>query len=563
MSNIIYRNIQKLFEYCCRPDLRWIWVCLSIVSLMGMADIPPVNNYKMPLPLWLKWSGVSLISLFKGASCIIIIALCHRRRLTRILSWMCIGIYSFLCVVNFVSLYFYEFGISRKMMSLIAQTNPEEAKEFMGTFIDRLTEIPWLGFFSAIIGIMIICFLVYKFPKKLYKTIFTFTFSAGFLSFLLLVMNVFQGKNSYSVLTRTGMVLIKGYQENRQLAELEGKMQPYSHPDKVNSNHDAFNIIVIYGESADKSHMSIYGYPLPTTPRMDAIADSLIVFNDVLASAPTTANNMERMLTMKHDDETDGWWNHSILIDILNAAGYRTYWLSNQERTGAWGNGTGVISSRADEVNYIGKASSEDPLLQKYDEALLPHIEKALADTIGPKWIGVHLMGSHFAYSNRYPEYRRHFTEKDASTINTNKWMNDHKYRIVSDYDNSILYTDSIIGEIMDKVTIQEKPSILIYISDHGENVYDDRDYNGRDKKHVKVPMIVYANSAYINNNPGIIDKLRNSTGKKITSANLPYAIMTLTGTHCPDYDETYDFLSDKYRERQRYVSDHPWEYGE
>ncbi len=318
---------------------------------------------------------------------------------------------------------------------------------------------------------------------------------------------------------------------------------------------------MVFGESADMHHLSLYGYPLATMPVLDSMSDSLFIFRDALASSKFTSDNMERMLSMKKDTDSDGWWNHSLIIDIMNAAGYETFWLSNQEKSGIWSNATGVISSRASKSKFIGKTSSEDHLLQKYDEELIPELRDALRDSLNPKFIALHLIGSHFAYGNRYPEDRQYFSSLDIEKWRPRDWMNSNKYQIAANYDNSIRYTDSITGIIFDLVSRQPKPSIVLYVSDHGEDVYDNGDYCGRNIRNLRVPFVVYANRAYREAYPETIEALESSTTKKISTANLPFAPMTLTGTQSPDYDATYDFLSPQYKTRIRFVENEPWSF--
>ena len=469
--------------------------------------------------------------------------------------------YTFLCIVNFVSYEFYDFGISHKMLMLMSETNPHETMDFFNTFLSKAADIFSVRLLLCIGIIWIVYIGIKRISQKPFTTIVAAMSGIGLCFFVFFGMNAAYGKNNISIFIRTAKNIVEVYRENRQINSLMQMMHPYDNQGKVRSKRKAHNMIVIFGESADQSHLSLYGYPLPTTPSLDSMSDSLYVFSSVLASSKFTSDNMERMLTTKKDSDRDGWWNYPMLIDILNAAGYRTSWLSNQERTGIWSNATAVISSRADTAIYIGKTSSEDHLLQKYDEKLIPELEKALSATTQPKWIGMHLMGSHFAYRNRYPEDRQHFSPDDIRNVLPRKWMNKSKYATAADYDNSIRYTDSVIGKIFGIASHQESPTVVVYLSDHGENVFDDRDYNGRDTRHVEVPFVIYANSAFRRNNPKVMEDIENSLNKKATSADLPNAIMSLTGTSAPEYDPTRDFLSPKYKTRVRYVDNEPWPY--
>lgn len=543
------------------PHIRVLWCVLLILSVMSLCDIPAANIFKTVMPLGLRWIGIVLASAFKASFLLGLLLSCSRPGWLRIAAWCVLSVYAILCLINFVSFAFYDFGISHKMLMLLSETNPAEAGDFFSTFLVSLSQALSAGLLCKLLFIAAAVLILLKIPSKWFGWLVIALSGAGLAFLIFFIADANYAKNTFSIFVRTAKNIAEVRDETKQINELMAKITPYRHAPEVDSELKPFNMVVVFGESADVGHLSLYGYPLPTTPRMDAMADSLFIFRDALASSKFTSENMDRLLTMKRDDDNDGWWNFPILIDILKAAGYRTFWISNQEQTGLWGNATAAISSRSDEVRYIGKTSSEDHLLQKLDEAVIPEVARALSDTVAPKWIGVHLMGSHFAYANRFPGNRRHFSADDERAANPRPWMDNNKYAIAADYDNSIRYTDSVVGKIIEFICRDPRPSILVYLSDHGENVYDDRDYNGRDLLHVRVPFVVFANAAYRQEFPDMVDVLARSVGRKFSTSGLPHAIMTLTGTSCPDYDAGLDFLSDKYLEKPRFVCDEPWQY--
>ena len=114
------------------------------------------------------------------------------------------------------------------------------------------------------------------------------------------------------------------------------------------------------------------------------------------------------------------------------------------------------------------------------------------------KCIMLHLMGSHSSYAKRYPANFSSFnnsTHKEAKTINA--------------YDNSILYNDFIIDSLLTILTqfASNDTNTLytaIYLSDHGENVYDENNNAGHDytgslpKSNVEIPFIVWLSPQYI-----------------------------------------------------------------
>ena len=130
----------------------------------------------------------------------------------------------------------------------------------------------------------------------------------------------------------------------------------------------------------------------------------------------------------------------------------------------------------------------------------------------------------------------------------------------MAEYDNSIRYTDSLLSEIIGMVARQERPAVMIYFSDHGENVYDNGgDYVGRDDRHVEVPFIIYANPLFAWQNHRLLSRLREVSHRPMTTASLCHLLCTLTGTDYKMYADTLDITSPTYLVTQRYVDGKLW----
>lgn len=202
---------------------------------------------------------------------------------------------------------------------------------------------------------------------------------------------------------------------------------------------------------------------------------------------------------------------------------------------------------------------SEDHLTYRYDDVLLPDFRSVITSGDSLQLICLHLMGSHVSYENRYPKERSKFSASDIMTIKGRRsWLDRDKAATIARYDNSIAYTDSVLSEVIAVVSRLREPALMIYLSDHGENVYDDRDFIGRDSKFVKVPFLVYGNRAYFEKNPEMADTLANALGRPFTTADIIHSVMTLTGSDYRLYDSTRDVLSSDYKPRERYVDGSP-----
>lgn len=86
-----------------------------------------------------------------------------------------------------------------------------------------------------------------------------------------------------------------------------------------------------------------------------------------------------------------------------------------------------------------------------------------------------HLMGQHVDYRGRFPvKTRRKFTPADYP----DKKLAPKRLQINADYDNAVLYNDSIVDEIIRR--FEHQNAIVIYMPDHGEECFNSMDYFGR-----------------------------------------------------------------------------------
>ena len=111
----------------------------------------------------------------------------------------------------------------------------------------------------------------------------------------------------------------------------------------------------------------------------------------------------------------------------------------------------------------------------QHDGVLLPFLDSALHDDSPKRLIFIHLAGSHTPAHDRFPKQFARFTLADQE---------------LADYLNSVLYTDYIIGEIYHR--LEDSPSIVIYLSDHGQSRINGHFLHHWSKKGVDVPLFIW-----------------------------------------------------------------------
>lgn len=537
---------------------RTLWFWLFVISLMSVYDIMYYNFIYDSS--WLFIIGEVIFAFFKATVLTWLYALLRNKKVFRVIFILFFIFYTFFSTINFFSTALYSRPISRSFFIILLETDSQETSEFLPVMIGNL--LAMITSAKSIVTIIILAavYLGFRYiPLKALRRAALIGSSLGVL-FTIYIFSMFgYGRVTQFMIVRAPVYARIAYNEYQTMVNAYKYIKPLPDPETAVTRALAENIVVVIGESSSRSHNSMYGYPIDTNPYTRAMGDSLYIFTDAIGSSISTADNMTRILTFMPDDIYGNWYDYPSIIQLYNQLGYTTSWFSNQERTSNAANSSTCIAHVADREEYVGIQSYND-WQTFYDENLMPPYREALADDSRRRLILLHLKGSHTQYDIRIPRDRHIITAEEELRHSPGKWLNRAKAQMRADYDNTILYTDSLLCKMIEPLSASPKPSILVYFSDHGEHVYDNRDYVGRDETTVDVPMWVYLNKAYTDANPEMAQRLRRATSRRFTTANVIYLIMALSGSDYSWYDPGFDVMSDGYDTRHiRYVDEAPW----
>ncbi|EFA8785549.1 TPA: phosphoethanolamine transferase [Escherichia coli] len=286
--------------------------------------------------------------------------------------------------------------------------------------------------------------------------------------------------------------------------------------------------VLIVGESVRVDNMSLYGYTRSTTPQVEAQRKQIKLFNQAISGAPYTALSVPLSLT------ADSVLSHDIhnypdnIINMANQAGFQTFWLSSQSAFRQNGTAVTSIAMRAMETVYV----------RGFDELLLPHLSQALKQkTQQKKLIVLHLNGSHEPACSAYPQSSAVFQPQDDQD---------------ACYDNSIHYTDSLLGQIFE--LLKDRRASVMYFADHGlerdptkKNVYF---HGGREasQQAYHVPMFIWYS-------PVLGDGVDRTTENNIFStAYNNYLINAWMGVTKPEQPKTLEEVIAHYKGDSRVV---------
>ncbi|WP_191628956.1 phosphoethanolamine transferase [Pandoraea terrae] len=305
-------------------------------------------------------------------------------------------------------------------------------------------------------------------------------------------------------------------------------------------------VVLVLGESINRTNWQIHGYLRETSPRLSALRDELLVMNDVVSSEGTTVASIRSMLTLGTDEMRGPG-----VTALARLAGYKTYWLTNQVDRYLWGR-------FASEADFRAQTNSNDDGRRgrSLDEALQPLVSAALSDPAPHKFIVVHMLGAHPHYDLRYPATWAFFQDDDpidAQLISKNRWpwiRNARKH-----YDRAMRYHDAQLGDIIDRLRqLPAGEAALLYTADHGQEVGHTRNFAGHAPGHIAghaVPMIVWPRSE--SRKANMVESRAYSTSR------LEGTLASLLRIETPLANPADDVLGEWFRDAPRFIGTLPY----
>jgi heptose-I-phosphate ethanolaminephosphotransferase len=199
--------------------------------------------------------------------------------------------------------------------------------------------------------------------------------------------------------------------------------------------------------------------------------------------------------------------------------------------------------------------------VRSYDDKLFEPFSSALDDKSKNKFIVLHLMGSHTSYSKRYPASFDHFVEYDSP-----------KAKHINQYDNSVLYNDYIVDSLLTIIrSYAEKNNDAIcnaiYLSDHGEDVYDVNNdaghyYSGSmPKPNVEIPFVVWLSPKYQQTDSAKVQTILSNTNAPYVSDDLFHSVIDLNDIQCEYYEKQRSLFNAEFNAKRKRILEDGYDY--
>jgi glucan phosphoethanolaminetransferase (alkaline phosphatase superfamily) len=309
--------------------------------------------------------------------------------------------------------------------------------------------------------------------------------------------------------------------------------------------------ILVIGESVRRESWSAYGYTRSTTPYLDAMKSDLVLLQSAVADANLTSWSVPMILTGMTPEHFALGNVRGNLVDLAKEGGYSTAWLVNQDLN--MSRSVGIDPDRFEfapdpKANIFGRAV--------LDGSLLPGYLREIRRSGSARFIGIHMMGSHWEYFRRYPPAFQRFgsgaTLQSLSIGSLFLTDSETSAALVDAYDNSILYTDWFLKQLIDGASALSVPATLMFFPDHGEDLQqlDGSKLHGLPvyTRHAfDIPAFVWVNQAFRTAHPDMIAALQANAGKEIRSHDVFYTEAQLMGITWPGADDTRSFTSSQF----------------
>ena len=319
-------------------------------------------------------------------------------------------------------------------------------------------------------------------------------------------------------------------------------------------------IVLVIGESYNKHHSQLYGYNKPTTPlQLQMAADSsLVAFSDVVASWNLTSFVFKHMMSLWTVGDRGEWCDEPLFPEVFRKAGYQVTFLTNQ------------FQPKAKEAVYdfSGGFFLNDPEFSKrqfdvrnaqtyrFDESLLKAFDGLKNKPEKGRLTILHLMGSHVDYRARYPQSRQYF----KPAMYNRPELSDKQRRILSEYDNSLRYNDSIVWAVTQRFI--DKDAVVIYVPDHAEEIFDGKPYmygrmHGANidyrlaRNEMEIPFWIWGSPLYIERHPYGWKAIRAAKDLPMMTDALPHLLLYLAGIATPLYRPELNIITPEYNTRR------------
>lgn len=465
---------------------------------------------------------------------------------------------SFLYLVAFLKTAFfflYQSKITISAFYIIFETTGSESSQFLATYFD---------FGMLLISVVFLLFLIItiKQVRKLYKSEKTLFYLPKFSKlgvgvYVLLILGIVSSivvinlKLKYNNILFLAKDAYTSYSDAQILFQTKLVQPVNDNLEKASSTDEPQTFVVVIGESTSSRNMGLYGYYRNTNPLLSEIDDELLVFKDVIAPHTHTITSLNKVLSFSNYENPDVLDCGSI-VQLANAAGFSTYWISNQKPIGINETLVTAMSKASKEQFFTNALTSKQT---EFDEAIFPIVDQVLSKEDHKKVIFIHLAGTHVSYRFSYPPHFKTFSETPKTNFPSSQSTEE-----INHYDNAIVYNDFILRTLIEKVREIDEKSYVMYFSDHGDEVFQDINFVGHSEYHgtnpmYEIPFIIWASEKLKKDNPKLNSMPERYLDRKYMLDDFIYSFSDLSKINFEQFQPERSIFNQQFLYRKRMLN--------
>lgn len=284
--------------------------------------------------------------------------------------------------------------------------------------------------------------------------------------------------------------------------------------------------ILVLGETARYDHLGINGYARNTTPLL-AKQTNLISYDSTFSQANLTTYSLPLILSRATANNNHVAYMEKSIVGAFQEAGFASGYINKQQPTN-------IEARILKNCNYPFQYNKTIDIDGNYDQEMVDKLAQFVADTA--QFFVLHTLGNHFRYELRYPKEFAVYQPVMGNSFSYSMINESNKDKFVNAYDNAILYFDFVMNKLIEYVDSLNRPAVIVYISDHGESLWDDDrklSLHGSyeiAKHEFHVPMLIWYSNQYQSKYPDKISHIKQNKAKRLSSDVIFYSMADLAG---------------------------------
>ncbi|MBQ8047477.1 MAG: phosphoethanolamine transferase [Prevotella sp.] len=535
-----------IFRLFFKPVKGWVFLYLLLLNLVSNCVASYVFHGAWPL---LQMVLLSFVSAYIENAAYVLLAFKPLRRLY--LGMMAL-IHNILIVADYFVVFSFQKIVNQDIVDILAETNSAEIENFAGSYLQ------WPVIFVWVLGLTVLNFCLVKTSRRIsrmrYHLVAGICSAAGMLlcghtMFSYLMYHNGNAVPQYHAFTRVAYASYVMKQREGKI-ELLGKV---ARELEASAPEDAPNMVVIVGESYSVYHSSLYGYRQLTSPYLEHRRQNgeLAVFDDVVSVADATHAVMQSVFSL--DSLGIDFESKPLFPMCFKSAGYHTLMYDNQYFIG---NGITFLS---DEKLSGMMFDVRNGKRYGYDGDMVKDMENSPS----PYLYVIHLWGQHYTYSERYPS---EFSCFSADDYDKTAWDASQR-EVIAHYDNAMRYNDFVINEIIKR--FENDDCCIVYFADHGEEVYDYRNYMGHGNAHltsqkqyqIRVPLMIWTSSSFREKHPNLASQIQSSAHAPVTTDDISHLILDIAGIKTECFSASRSAINPNYNSEKPRIILHSLDY--